>query len=618
MNNSKKTKHSSFFRQSVIIGVLATLFVVLLVAFLIIAPYIKDDSSEDEITASLIWKNEVAGIDGSVLMFEPVAQEDISEINVHNPGLATTHGAQYVDWKLYQAKEDVSIGKNIIEKGNFYIEGYEYAPLYATDSDSAVASIINDAAYTLTLSRLVDHADDFSKYGLDFENEEDATYCEVVKADGTRYKFYVGDRIPSGTAYYVRMAGTDTCLDKDSEFYNTEVANDSVYIYDCTNVLISPTDAIAPILLYPMAGTNHAYFDLFTIIEYVDKDTKPITKIEMRATNMRSYLKNPLSTFSANAKYYSVVPDGYHSSSAFDDLFSNFVDGLSGISVKELAEYEIVINEKTGKEDVKYSFSEETLNKYFEDGILYTMAFSWKGIENIVDISNKTENNTYYVISYVYNTICEVSADTLAFLQWEQNAFIGKEMLRLVITDCEQIKLTGKYADNLSQNGWKNVDTEFNIEVQDDNIFAVESTTSVGKGNMTEKEWVENFRTFYRTLLLVNVKGSLTQEEISEIMKGEAFAELSITTRDRTASYVEPDDQEAEAEEIKVEGITRIYRFYQYSSGRCLMTIESIMKDGSSEGEKGNFYLTVATVEKMLKSAEKMANAEAVDLHERE
>ena len=623
-NNSKNIKQNAFFRQTIVTVILASLFLVLLIAFLVISPFMKDDENGSDVVASLIWEKEVAGTGGSILMFEHLTRDNISTISVHNPALGTSHGAQYVDWMLYKATENVSVGKNIIEKGNFYIKGYEYAPLYESDTDSAVASIINDAAYTLTLSRLVDHAEDFSKYGLDFENDAEATYCEIVKDDGTVYKFYIGDRIPSGTAYYVRMAGTDLCLDENSELYNTEIENDSVYIYDCSNVLISPTEAVSPILLYPMAGTNHAYFDFFTIKEYTEKEEEPTPKIEMRATNTRSYLTNPLtnpvSAFAANAKYYSVIPKGYHSSSAFDELFADFVDGLNGISVKELATYVVYTDEETGEEKVKYDFS-DVINKYFEDGPAYTMAFSWKGIENIVDVSHKTENNTYYVVSYVYNTICEVSADTLAFLEWEQKAFIGKEMLRLVITDCKEISISGKYADDNSESGWKTVETLFELEIEDDDISDVISKrpdgTLDGKGNMTDKEWIENFRSLYRSLLFVYVKGTVSEEKVNEIMQGDAFATITITTSDHTTTYVEPDDKDAETEEIKVDGMKRIYRFYQYSSGRCLMTIQDKIS-GTKGDETGTFYLTMASIEKILKSAEKMAGAEQIDLYERE
>ena len=220
-NNVKKIKSSVFVKQKNTIIALGIIFAVLLAAYLfIIMPLMKDDAEVTSTPVSVIWENEVKGVNNRVMMFEHIERDSIAEIKVHNPTLASKYGDQYVDWSIYRAEKGSEIGGFTIKKDTLYFKGYEFAPIYEdeTTATSVLASIINDAGYTLTLSRVTDHATDFSKYGLDYENDEDAVYCEITSVDGTSYKFYIGDKIPSGTAYYVRMAGTDVCMDKNSEF----------------------------------------------------------------------------------------------------------------------------------------------------------------------------------------------------------------------------------------------------------------------------------------------------------------------------------------------------------------------------------------------------------------
>ena len=50
---------------------------------------------------------------------------------------------------------------------------------------------------------------------------------------------------------------------------------------------------------------------------------------------------------------------------------------------------------------------------------------------------------------------------------------------------------------------------------------------------------------------------------------------------------------------------------------RCLVTIESIDKEGKSEGENGEFYILTANVEFVLKSADKLINGESISKYER-
>ncbi|MBE6607482.1 MAG: DUF4340 domain-containing protein [Ruminococcaceae bacterium] len=622
-NNVKKIKSSVFVKQKNTIIALAVIFAVLLAAYLfIIMPLMEDDTNVDVTPIELIWKNEVKGVNNRVMMFEHIERASVAEIKVHNPALASTYGKQYVDWSVYRAEKGSEIGGYTIEEDTLYFKGYEFAPIYEDDTTmtSAIASIINDAGYTLTLSRVTDHATDFSKYGLDYENDEEAIYCEITSTDGASYKFYVGDKIPSGTAYYVRVAGKDVCMDKNSEFYGQEIENDSVYIYDCANVLISPTDAISPILTYPMDSNTQAYFDAFSILESYSVDGEDAeTVIEFFAVN-DSYKKKPISAFAPMALYYTTVPKGYYSSGAFENLFEKFMNGLSGTKVCELATLMTTVDEETGKEELYYGFSDEVVSKYFKDGHTYCISFSWNGFPSVIYVSEMTENATYYVYSLIYNTICEVSADTLSFLEWDKTMFIEKEIFQMNIIQCEKIEISGTYFDYALESGkeagQKLVEAIFNLEIGKDDSLSVTSPNA-NIGNMTEKDWVANFRVLYQILLTMGVRDPIDEEYAAEIMKGEHFAEMTVVSAEQTVYKTDDEGNETAVVDYVVPSMTRIFRFYKYTSGRCLVTIESIDENGKSEGETGSFYLMTAGVELMLKSADKLINGETISKYER-
>lgn len=618
--NLKKTKSGIFSKQKNTMIALGLIFAVLLGAYIfIIRPLMKDDGEVTSNPISLIWQNEVQSSSG-IMMFKHVSREDLSRVSVHNPSLLSKNGSKYVDWSIYRATEDKKVGGYEIEKNALYLEGYEYAPLEDNDANSVIAAIINDAGFPLALSRVIDHAEDLSIYGLDFANDDEATYCEITTLEGKTYKFYVGDKIPSGNAYYVRLAGKDVCLDKNSKFYGQEIENDSVYIYNCSSILVSPTDAVSPILTYPLNSSLLAYFDRFSITEYTQNDDEAgVVKIDFRSAMTKDYLTKPLSSFAQEAIYYSKTPAGYHSSSAFEGLFESFTSGLRGSKVLELARLMDKVDEETGKAYQSFGFTDEVLNKYFGGNTEYMLSFTWNGINNTLLVSRPTENGTRYVYSLVYNTICEVNRDTLAFLEWKQSVYINNDFFRVNITNCSKFEVKGKYLE--LTNGGKyvenNVDASFDLKLTDNDNVTVSSDDFSENGTMSESQRTENFRTLYQILLFTSLSEKVDSDTVSEIIKGEAYAEIRITTRDHTKNITDPDSENGEQIEITVSGMTKIYRFYRLSSGRTLMTTQNEYKDGKTDPETGDFYLTNSRVEMLLISANKVVNDELISKYDR-
>jgi hypothetical protein len=100
-------------------------------------------------------------------------------------------------------------------------------------------------------------------------------------------------------------------------------------------------------------------------------------------------------------------------------------------------------------------------------------------------------------------------------------------------------------------------------------------------------------------------------------MKGESFAEIKITSSEQTIYKTDEEGNQTALPDFTIPSMTRIFRFYKYTSGRCLVTIESVDENGKSEGESGAFYLMTSNVEFVLRSADKLLNGESISIYER-
>ena len=95
--------------------------------------------------------------------------------------------------------------------------------------------------------------------------------------------------------------------------------------------------------------------------------------------------------------------------------------------------------------------SDAALKKYGLDEPKYAITFLFNAVDdstgktvqipNMLIISEKTENNTYYVGSILYNLIVEVNESSLMFLEYTNMDWLSNDILRLNIGYCKQIKI---------------------------------------------------------------------------------------------------------------------------------------------------------------------------------
>lgn len=592
----KKSKKNTFRNQIwIIITVILVVAALLIVYFAVIKPITDDDGNDNPApSVNLIWEDEVAYAANSLLMYEHMTSSEIKSIDVHNPTNAEKYGEQYVDWGIYRFEGEDPEG--YLNDGSLYFKDYEFAP-----SDSYKITAMASACGLATSStRIEDHCKDFSRYGLDYANDDEAIYYVVTGVDGKSYKVYIGDRLPSGSGYYARVSGTSTNLETGEE-----MERDSVYVasssYLASTVLTCPQNLTTPYLTYPVDPNVSQTFDYFMLIDHFTERTISFIPIKSE--------KDPFMVFKGLSIYASVSPEGYFSSTSFEGLFSKFQD-MQGSEVLEIATPQI--SEEDGEEYL--GFSDEIIQKYFPDEARYTLTFRHAGIENTIMISPLQENSYYYVYSLVMNLIVKVNYETLYFLGWEPETFISRSVVYTNIDNCESITIRGSYddlgVDFPDRAGKQTVDETFRLDGTINGL----TVTAMKAGRVVD---TDNFRQLFRIMIQMYIREELTEEEISEALKNSPMAEIEVVTRERTVYKTDENGKDTTEVDYIVAGVTKIIRFYRLTNGKCVVTSESIDEDGVSSGEVGSFYMMSARVEQLLASAISVLEGKTVNGNDR-
>lgn len=635
MTGSDAKKKSFLARQRGLIIGLAVAFATLLLGyFFIVRPLLKG-SDDDNTTTSTpkIWGDEQMAASGRLSLYPSVESEDIIRIDIHNP----ENGERYADWGIYY--NELADETNLLEAETYYLIDYEYAPL----KNQSLTYMLSAAGSLLCTARIEDHCTDFAKYGLsDGTLGDDDTYMILTKKDGSTHTVAFGDKLPSGSGYYVRSLDEDAVIDPETGRETGErTVRDSVYIlydlYVSTTLLSSPTKITTPLLAYPAVDNTRLqsfgvwiYDEKYYVYEtdengdqVIGSDGKPVRKLSpfiyAKPTDTTSH--DPFSVFNGLSVYNMLVPNGYYSSSVFEDLISMFTgyeeDDLTGkfagSSVVELAklQYNEDGSVKVDEDGHKvYAFDDETFKKYYLDNPYCRVNYTANDIENVVYFSPLQEGSYFYAYSVVFDTISRVELSSAYFLEWDLKGYISSNIIYLMITNCKTIEVSGKYfdlgVDNADREGEQDVNFKFELDNSTGELVVTE-------GNSGQKLDTKIFRKYYRVLVDLCLREELDDETIAEAKKNEPMATVRIDTAETTVNKTDENGKETDEVDFVRPSVARIYRFYEISNGRVLLTIENIDENGNSEGENGKFYLVRGSVEKLLSSAIDLVEGNTID-----
>ncbi len=486
----------------------------------VLSPMIHGEEEEPP----TLLEGEVLGPNNQIMMFEQIVRADLQEIECHNDKGGFTF--------YYDEKTD-----------DFLLKDYYNSPY----SKENFGILVTSAGYSLTQTRVTEKCEDFSEYGL--AESDNPAYYIIKSKSGVEHKIYIGDLLVQGNCYYARYDGRDAVyvIDTDTASY----------------LLAGVSDYITPLLVLPTSQT-----DYFTIKDFmIAKDGKPFLEVTSKIKESVDEKGNKTQELES---YDMIYPIGYNVSTKYDVMLQGFMDFQATQTLEVCKSWE---DTSDGTTKVKSEdFSDEILEKYNLKNPKYEVFFEYRGVKNSIVLSEKTENGTYYVYSLLYNHICEIDEETVAFLEWDLIEFVEKALFQYNITDVSSIKVKSKDFEetfllyNLDTGKETSAGTVTDIEVK-------------RKSNGENISDVTNFRNYFYILLTTQF-----------------VAEADVTSTEGLENY-------ATVELITRQGKKIEFGFYPYATRRCLLTIDG----------KGEFYVLKSSVDKLISDAKKVINGEQVN-----
>ena len=396
---------------------------------------------------------------------------------------------------------------------NFFIENHETLAY----NQEKFASLVVNTGYTLSMARITEKCDDMAEYGLD-ENSNPARFSITKLDDGVVHTVYVGKMVPTGAGYYCRYEGRDSVYVLDATLGNTVLADVASYV--------------TPILSYPLERENYRSIKNFLMLKGGEEFVS-ITSLDEDEFDASAYM----------SAYKMLYPASYTVSTSFDEILYGFMNFQ-------------------GTKTLDIGITDEKLEKYALTNPAYEIFYEYKEILSYIAFSEKTENNTYYVYSGLFDLIAEIDAETVAFLEWDLLKYVDRSIFAMFIDEIEEITVTGG-----------DVSESFYLSGAGETL-TVKSKTS---GTFVD---VYNFRQFYKSILMIKLFDYATSAPPAEEL--DTTATLTVKTKG---------------------GVVYEYAFYQYETRRTLYTIDG----------KGEFYVQSDRVEKLLRDAVRVSKGESVD-----
>ena len=360
---------------------------------------------------------EVLGHSDYIMMYPEIGIQEVYSLEVNN---------ESGSFRFYRDKTGV-----------MRLEGYENS---AVDYDSTKFTYLCvSCAYTLTKAkldftseqstapRLEDGSIDYSAYGLS-EADRPAAYTitammdnddgKVLPDPNRSYTVFVGDALLSGNGYYVKLDGRPAVYVLESHELGTDIGT----------VLQSVEDLVTPMITYPipMVAQNMVSdfvlgnVDLSGDMSDSDFLQKAIENMDVIAAFSYWDLEARENTLYLPTPYISAM-DGYDINDINVDLVLNMFYDMKFVACRELGITKSLLKE--------YGFDQEVYYISFGSPLLDSEnALTGEFVLNDLLISQKTENNTYYVASFFSDMIVEVDQHYLSFLEWHQNEWYTRTL----------------------------------------------------------------------------------------------------------------------------------------------------------------------------------------------
>lgn len=293
-----------------------------------------------------------------------------------------------------------------IGQSYYFVETAEFA----YPDQELISQFFTNTGYLLSMMRVAaKDIDDGNEILADLESfgfNKDNSYFIVTKTDDSWYKIIIGDKIPTTGGYYVMYE------DKNG-------LREAVYILDTmmeSTILSNRYSLLSPIVCRPInTVTDTMYIDNFQFYKgqdlIVDIYNAEIPEESNRLVNRQMRYPAP----------YAVSDDNY------SEMLSTLLTNLLGERVVHAF----------GIENEEYNA--EILDKYGFTDYSCKMTFNYNEIEYYLLFSELNKNGNYYVFSIDFNTIVEIAADKVPFVEWDLLRFIDRAIFMENINDVSEI-----------------------------------------------------------------------------------------------------------------------------------------------------------------------------------
>lgn len=348
----------------------------------------------------------------------------------------------------------------------------------------------------------------------------------LTTTEGVKHTVYIGDETVARDGYYARYEGRD-----------------AVYILDSTiaDTVMQPVEnMVTPLLSYYEFSYEKKldYFNFFRGDELYFR-IEPLSEEDE-------------TDIDAMASYKMTYPTTY-------------------IPKDECATVFQTLSALQGTKTLALGASEEDLKKYGLDHPKYQMTFKFGDIEHYLVISERTDEGTYYVGSGLMDIIAEVDASTVSFVEDDLIKWVSPSIFKMSIASIDTLEL-------------KASDFHETFKLEGDGKTLTVKALSNGKYMD-----VDNFKSFYRSLLIIGIEGDPAfSDEQKEAASSDANLYLTLKVKTRS-------------------GLEREYKFYRYSDRRCFFEINGV----------GDFYVLHNMVAKIRNDAEKVTLGQSVDYTEK-
>lgn len=452
------------------------------------------------------------------------------------------------------------------------------------------ASIAVSTGYTRTVMRLDlsesnPHAEGFrqngyAEYGLPETDDAGENYFVITTVSGVSYKVLIGNRTPDGSGYYARFVGRpDVYIISESKTTDYSVAFSETFFAELE-------DYVVPNVVVPMSTNN--YFDMqnFTIMELTGVVGNGGSNVKPRQIVQFSYIPIDLrqGTINASRPYVGYIgdppegaegslPSGYHINYYnVDDCMQNLqmMTGLRVVWLDNGRDNTLDQESFTAKYGCQFAIEFTFVS---ERGGADQNYASQADFEQLLLISPKTEDNTYFVYSAFYDMVLEVEAIYFEFLDWQDVEWIEKDILSVHVGYVEKLEFIIANGALVNGNKTYNVVLDFDNSETDQststdgyvstNALKVFATYNDGVPHIRKQISTDLYKKFHRMLVYCSLEGDVdpnlldaaTQESYRN--QGDAAADLVIRMT------------------VNEDGVSKTYtyRFYNYHERQTYVTI---------------------------------------------